>query len=102
MKTLTKITSFAVTPDLDAKIDQAAKATEGNRSLAIRKALVLGFTAADRQAALDEIAALGLAAYADDAAREKPLNATAAISEASEGGRRHLAAMNRIAAGGRK
>src|ERR1700722_8155422 len=96
-----KPTSIALPDELTGRIDQIAREADRSRSWVIRTLLERSMTGAERQDALNAIAAQGLEEYAANANREKAPNATAVISEASVEGHARLRALNKIAKGAR-
>jgi predicted transcriptional regulator len=82
-------------------LDEEAQAQDRPRSYIARKLLERGLTAADRQAALQEIATAGLEQFeAENAKRERPRNPGEIIAAASADGQRMLDAHREIAKGG--
>src|ERR1700678_2640134 len=87
--------------DLVRRIDDIAQSTDRSRNYVARKLLENSLTAADRVAALNEVAAANLEKYNADHARERGPNASEVIGESSVEGHRRVDALQKIAAGTR-
>jgi predicted transcriptional regulator len=94
-----RITTVNLPEELTDRIDEVARASERSRSYTVRKLLESALTGADRQAALDAIAAQGLEDYAENGRRERAPNPSEVIAAASTAGQRMLDAHRKIAKG---
>jgi|ERR1700733_5531421 predicted transcriptional regulator len=83
--------------DLVRRIDDIAQSTDRSRNYVARKLLENSLTAADRVAALNEVAAANLEKYNADHARERGPNPGQVIADASTAGHEALRAHQKIA-----
>jgi predicted transcriptional regulator len=98
-----RITSVSLPDSLTDRIDEVARQSERSRSFVVRKLLEQSLTAPDRLHALEEIAAAGLEANAAERAyRVRGPNPGEIIAESSTDGHARLAAMGKIAKGGKR
>jgi predicted transcriptional regulator len=98
-----KPTSVALPSELTERIDQVARDSERSRSYVVRKLLENALTGDDRLRALEEIAAAGLEANAAERAyRVRGPNPCQVIAESATDGHARLAAMGKIAKGGKR